>query len=61
METRDTVSDLISIDGTNVQTAGNPNSVTDGVETPTQKRVVKLTAKLLANEFDRLQSDRKFC
>ncbi len=57
METRNAVSDVVT--GTNVPTANKPLSVTSGVETQTQKRVVKLTAKALANEFDRLQSSRR--
>lgn len=40
-----------------MQTASK--TVTSGVETLSQKRVVKLTEKALAYEYDRLQSSRK--
>lgn len=55
MEKGDETSDLIT--GTNVQTASK--TVISSVEIQSQKRVVKLTEKALANEYDRLQSSRK--
>lgn len=59
MEKSDATSDIIKAAAINVQTVNNSSSVAGGVETQTQKRVVKLTAKALANELDRLQSGRK--
>ena len=53
------MSDLSKTAGINVQTVNKSSSVAGGVETQTQNRVVKLTAKALANELDRLQSGRK--
>ena len=58
MEKHDATSDIIKAAGINVQTVNKSNSVAGGVETQTQKRVVKLTAKVLANELERLQSGR---
>lgn len=58
METRDAASD---ISGTGVLkvTAGKPSSVTSGAQAQAGKRVVKLTAKALADKLDRLQNARK--
>lgn len=55
MEKRDAVSD--EKNGTDVQAASKPRSVTSGVET--QKRVTKLTAKAFAYKLESLQNDRK--
>lgn len=57
MEMRDAASDAAT--GTDARTASRPGSVTSGVETQTQKRVIKLTAKALAEKLDRLQNGRK--
>ena len=59
MEKSNATSDIIKAGAINVQTVNNSSSVAGGVETQTQKRVVKRTAKALANEVDRLQSGRK--
>ncbi|KAK0152604.1 hypothetical protein N1851_005873 [Merluccius polli] len=45
--------------GTDMRTASQPSSVTSGLEPQTQKRVIKLTAKALAEKLDRLQTIRK--
>lgn len=51
MEMRDAASDAAT--GTDARTASRPGSVTSGVETQTQKCVIKLTAKALAEKLDR--------
>lgn len=56
METRDATSDVT---GSNVRTASKPGSVMSGVDPQSGKRVIKLSAKAIANILDRLQSDRK--
>lgn len=56
---RDATSDIIKTTGTNVQTINKCSTVAGGIEIQTQKRVVKLTAKALANEIDRLQAGKK--
>ena len=57
METRDVAADVTS--GTDGQIASKSGSVASGVETQAQKRVVKPTAKALADKLDRLQNGRK--
>ena len=60
MEPCKATNETINVGGTDVQTAsGSKTDVTAVVETPTQKRVVKLTAKALAEKLDKLQTDRK--
>lgn len=41
-------------------TVNKSSCVAGSVEIHTQKRVIKLAAKTLANELDRLQSGRKY-
>ena len=53
MEPCKATNETINVGGTDVQTASG--SKTD----VTQKRVVKLTAKALAEKLDKLQTDRK--
>lgn len=57
MEMSEAVSD-INVTGTNVQTDKTLRGAFDSDETQTQRRVVKLTAKALANELERLQTVR---
>ena len=55
MEKHNATSDIIKT----AETVNKASRVASGVEAQTQKRVVKLTTKALANEIDRLQSGRK--